>query len=630
MSESSTAECDPKPAERTQASESQRAGAGESVAPVQAGTEAGLDLRLAKRLWPHLRPHGGLMFVSLLTIPLTSLATLAQPYLVKRTIDSVLVEHDDALWSFLIIAYAGAVLFEFLLRFVQNYTMQLAGQRAMADLRRRVFGHAQRMRVSYFDRTPIGRVLTRITNDVDSLGELFSSGAVMAVADIVMLVGIVAVMLSLDWKLSLVIFAVLPPLAAAVEIIRRYAREAYRDIRTRIAELNAYLSEQVQGMQVVQAFGREQPAAEHYREINDAYRRANHRSIKLDATLYSVVEAVSASCMAIVLWFAGVRVGLLKDSTAAMAYVGTVVAFYQYIQQFFVPIRDLSTKYTLIQSAFASAERVFGFLDVDELEGDGGGGRDGVFIDRAQASIELSGVSFGYRPDTPVVRDFDLVIAPGENVAIVGATGAGKSTLIALLLRLYETDQGSIRIAGRDLRELSLRDLRGAFSLVQQDVFLLAGSVAENVALSSDWDEARVRKALERVGGLGLVEARPGGLRAKVDERGANFSAGERQLIAFARALYRDAPFLILDEATANVDSETEARLQAAVAEVLRERTALVVAHRLSTIRRADRILVLHKGRIAEQGTHEELLERGEIYAKLHRLQFGEGGVLPT
>ncbi len=585
------------------------------------------DLRLLLRLWPFMRPHRLLIGIALVLIPATTGATVLQPYLVKRAVDAVVLSEGSSVLTQMVLFYAAAVMSEFFFRFGQVYAMQLGGQRAMADVRRATFKHAQSLRVRFFDRTPVGRVLTRITNDVDSLGELFSSGAVMAIADIMMLIWVVGFMLLIDWRLSLVAFATLPPLAVIVEVIRRLARAAYRDIRARVAQLNAYLSEQVQGMQVVQAFGREEASADQYRIINDAYRKANHLSIRYDAVLYSVVESVSAICIALVLWYAARQLGLVQSEEVAEGYIGTVAAFYLYIQQFFVPIRDLSTKYTIIQSSLASAERVFSFLDTRDQEAtpaeavDRSPARPGV----SPGAIELDAVSFGYRKDEPVLRDVSLKVEPGENIAIVGATGAGKTSTISLLLRLYDIDVGAIRIGGRDINEMPIDHLRRMFSLVPQDVFLFAGSIAENVALSETADAARVEEALRQIGAWELVAQRPDGIHARVEERGANFSAGERQLIAFARALYRDAPFLILDEATANIDSETEARLQAAVTKLIAGRTSLVIAHRLSTIRQADRILVLHKGRVVEQGTHLELLQRGQVYAHLHRLQFSEG-----
>ncbi len=583
------------------------------------------DLGLLKRLLPYLRPHWVMLAASFALVPISSLATLLQPYLIKHTLDAVLVQHDEALWMRMVTFFGCAVFAEFVAGFAESYCMQLAGQRSMVDLRREVFRHAQRMRIRYYDNTPIGRVLTRVTNDVDALAELFSSGAVMAIADIITLVGIIVFMLVLDWRLSLITFLALPPLAFSVNWIRKRAREAFRAIRARISELNAYLSEQVQGILVVQAYGREAACAEEYRRINESYRVANYRSIRLDAQLYSVVESVSMCCVALVLFYASVRAGVIEGSARQAAYIGTVVAFYQYIQQFFVPIRDLSTKYTIIQSALAAAERVFSFLANEDVEPVDTEVAPNPALAAGTPAIDFDHVDFSYRGDDIVLHDVSFHVAPGEHVALVGATGAGKTTTVSLLLRLYENTAGAIRVAGRDIRSVPRRELRRSFAVVPQDVFLFAGTVAQNVAFSpNEVDDARVRGALTRVGALDLVERRPEGIHTRVEERGANFSAGERQLLAFARALYRDAPFMILDEATANIDSETEARLQVAVSELMRGRTAIVIAHRLSTIQKADRIIVFHRGQIVEQGTHQQLLELGQVYAHLHQLQFGD------
>ncbi|MDD9972337.1 MAG: ABC transporter ATP-binding protein [Myxococcales bacterium] len=577
------------------------------------------DLRLLARVWPYLRRHILLMGGALVLVPLTIAATLRQPLATKHAVDGV-VSGDMEMWRSALLVYAVAVGIEFVTRFVQVYCMQLSGQRAMVDLRNDVYAHTQRLRLRFYDHTPVGRILTRVTNDVDALGELFSSGAVMAVADLLMLFGIVGHMLWIDVQLTLVTLAALPPLALAVEWIRRKARVSFRNIRARVAQLNAYLSEQVQGVQVVQAFGREDVSAEEYRIINDAHRLANYSAIRYDAMLYSLVETCSISCVALVLFYAGVKAGAIDDQGRAALYLGTVVAFYQYIQQFFVPIRDLSTKYTIIQSALAAAERVFGFLDTDDVDRDSA--HDMLEPDpSADPLIALERVHLEYRPGEPVLRDVSLRVGRGEHVAIVGATGAGKTSTISLLLRFYEISKGSVRVGGHDIRTMERDRLRSMFAVVPQDVFLFQGTVGENVAMGPVVDREGVERALARVGALDLLATR-GGMDATVGERGGNFSAGERQLIAFARALYRDAPVLILDEATANIDSETEARLQQAVATLIRGRTAIVIAHRLSTIRQADRIAVFHHGAIVEEGTHDELLEKGQVYAHLHQLQF--------
>jgi ATP-binding cassette subfamily B protein len=488
-----------------------------------------------------------------------------------------------------------------------------------------VYSKVQRLPLAYLDRTPVGRVVTRVTNDADALGELFASGAILGLADLLTLTGIVGFMFYLDVRLTLVTLLAVPPLVVAVQWIRVRAREAFRAIRASIAQLNAYMSEQVQGMAVVQAFGREAECLAEYGEINAQHRDANFRSIRYDALLYSVVESIAAITVAIVLWYGSVRAGLV-DAESSAPYVGTVIAFYEYVQRFFGPIRDLSTKYTVLQSSLAAAERVFALLDHAETDAPEGLPVPPYATSPENVALELRGVSFGYRRDQLVLRDVDLVVRRGERVAIVGPTGSGKTTITSLAVRLYDVTGGHVLVDGRDVRELRSRDLRGRFAFVPQDVFLFAGTVAENVAaFSPDRDDARVRACLERVAVWELVASR-GGLSARVDERGTNYSVGERQLIAFARALYLDRSVLVLDEATANVDSHTEARLERAVGTLLEGRTAIVIAHRLSTIRSADRIVVLSKGRVAEEGTHEQLLAANGLYARLHALQFAREG----
>ena len=582
--------------------------------------EGGQDIRLLSRLFPYLAKHKGLFIVALVLMPLVAAVSAAQPAITKYAVDAMVAGDVDGVVR-MALFLAAAVVGEFLLGFAQTYSMQLGGQLATADLRDDVFAHVQRLAVRYFDRTPVGRVVTRVTSDIDSLSELFSTGAITAAADLLRLAFYAVSMMILDLELALVTFVAIPPLLVIVNAFRRKARVAFRAIRVHVAELNTYMAEQVAGIGVIQAYGKERECAGEYAELNADYRNANYLAIRYDALLYSVVEAVAAASIAGVLFYAAHQALGIGEAGAAVAYIGTVVAFYEYIQRFFIPIRDLSTKYTVIQHALASSERIFQTLDVDELDAPGG---DRPLPTEFQGpAIEARGLTFGYRPDQTVLHDIHLSIAPGERVAVVGATGSGKTTLTSLLLRLYEPPEDALFVRGVDVRELDARSLREAFSVVPQDVFLFTGTILENIALDEEIDEDRAREALRKVGALEMVDRR-GGLHAQVSERGQNFSAGERQLLAFARAVYRDRPFLILDEATANVDSETEAHLERAVHRALEGRTSIVIAHRLSTIKTADRILVFHHGKLAEQGTHEELLALGGIYQRLHALHFDQ------
>ncbi len=574
------------------------------------------DTRLLRRLWAFMRPHASYLYASLAMILLGAGMGLARPIMMGRVVQSAQQGSPGSLMKHGIVL-AVLVIATQALSFVQMYTMQIAGARSMADLRAHLFDFMQRLELRFFDRTPVGRLVTRATNDVDSVGELFASGVLNALGDVVALVGIVVMMLILDVRMSLIAFAALPVVGLVVRFVRARAREAFRDIRVKTARLNAFLNEQVAGMAVVQAYARESAMAAEFDEINTEYRDANKQSIFYEAVLDAAIEMVGTVCIASVLWWAGLR--RLVDPSISFALV---VTFTQYIKQFFEPVSLLAQRYTILQSAMSGAERIFSLLDEPSVESNAP-----ASLARAPApedeAVAIEGVTFSYKPNVPVLRDVTLHVLRGERVALVGATGAGKSTVTSLLLRLYEIDSGTVRVLGRDVRDYDRQALRELFSVVPQDVFLFAGTVASNIAMTEgEPDLARVRLALDKLGALELFLKRPGGLEAPVDERGANFSAGERQLLAFARALYRDAPLLILDEATANIDSDTEARMQAALEVVLGGRTSLVIAHRLSTIRSVDRIVVFHKGRIVETGTHAELLAANGRYARLYRLQF--------
>lgn len=577
------------------------------------------DLSIVKRLWPTLAPHGRLLSASMFLLCLSSALALARPLVMKGGLDALggadavaQITRAGVMLAFIIVVEQG-------LAFPQMYLMQIAGARAMADLRRDVFAFLHTRSLAFFDKRPVGRLVTRVTNDVDAIGEMFGSGALNAFGDLIRLVVIVIVMLSMDWRLSLIAFATVPPVALGVAWVRPRLRRAFREVRAKTARMNAFLNEQVSGMGIVQAYAREADAAAEFDQINEAYRRANNTSIVYDASLDAAIEMISSACIASILWYAGFQ------RYAPGVSFGTLFAFVAYIEMFFLPIRDLSARYTLMQSAMTGAERVFELMDNreedapaqgDDATGDLDAGGEGV-------AFELEHVHFSYKPDVPVLVDVSLRAERGEKIALVGATGAGKSTVASLLLRLYDVQGGSVRVAGKDVRSVPRAALRAQFAVVPQDVFLFPGTLASNVAAGDEApDLDAVRAALRQIDALDLFERREGGLEAPVLERGSNFSAGERQLIAFARALYRDPPILIFDEATANVDSETESRLQRAVEGAMAGRTALTIAHRLSTIKAADRIVVFHRGRVVEMGSHQALLDRGGLYARLYELQF--------
>jgi ATP-binding cassette subfamily B multidrug efflux pump len=577
------------------------------------------DWRLVKRLWPYVRPHGRYVMLSLVTLVVMAGVNLFRPILMGDVVRAA-TDGDPSRLMRDGLGLAGLLIVLQSMTFAQMYMMQLAGASAMADLRAHIFHFMQRLELAYFDKTPVGRLVTRATNDVDAVGELFASGVLNAVGDLISLTGIVAMMLILDWRLSLIAFAALPLVGIIVNFVRKRSREAYRDIRTKTARLNAFLNEQVSGIAVVQAYAREDAMAVEFDGINEAYREANKRSIFYEALLDAAIEMVGTLCIASVLFWTGFqRLG------AHVITFATIVTFTQYIKQFFEPVSMLSTRYTVLQSAMAGAERIFQLLDVTQVDAPPQPANECGPDGPDDEAIALENVTFEYKPGVPVLLDVSIVAKKGEKVALVGATGAGKTTIGSLVLRLYEVKAGHVRVLGKDIKSYDRHALRENFSVVPQDVFLFAGTVLSNVAMSDPHpDRAKAERALAKVGALEVFTKREGGIDATVDERGSNFSAGERQLLAFARAVYREAPILILDEATASVDSDTEARLQRALEAVMEGRTALMIAHRLSTIRAADRIVVFHKGHVVETGSHDELMARGGVYAKLYRLQFAQ------
>ncbi|HRR26083.1 MAG TPA: ABC transporter ATP-binding protein, partial [Acidobacteriota bacterium] len=508
---------------------------------------------------------------------------------------------------------------QFAVGYAQTYLTNWTGQQIMADLRRQIFRHVQELDVSFFDRTPVGRIITRMTNDVDVLNELFTSGVVNIVGDLVSLLGIVGIMVWLDWRLALVTFAVIPLLFAATIIFKRKVRGTYRRVRTALARINAFLQEHLTGMSIVQVFVQENRKLKEFEQRNREHLDANLASIYYYAVYYPVVDVLGAVSIALIVWYGGGQV------LQGAVQLGVLVAFVQYAERFYKPISDLSEKFNILQSAMASSERIFDLLETPvEIRSP----ERPAPLQQVRGEIEFRNVSFAYRADIPVLYDINLHIRPGEKIAVVGPTGSGKSTLINLLCRFYEPTQGEILLDGVDIRRIDLPTLRGALALVLQDVHLFSGTVEENIRL---WmhpiSREDVLEALRQVHGDRVLGRLPQGLETQVGERGSNLSTGQRQLIAFARALAHRPAVLILDEATSSVDTETELLIQDAVYRLMEHQTSIIIAHRLSTIQHCDRIVVLHKGRIREMGTHRELLARNGIYRRLYELQFAERAV---
>lgn len=647
------------------------------------------DSRLMKRLLTYLRPYRGHVVIALVAIVFKASLDVLGPFLTKTAIDKYLA-HTPGTFSILdrwlssrplvgiaqiAAIYMGTLLLSFGLEYLQTYFMQWTGQKVMFDLRSQIFRHLQRMHVGFFDKNPVGRLVTRVTTDVDALNEMFTAGVVSIFEDVFVLFFILTIMLNMNWKVALITFAVLPVIVYATKVFRDRVRDSYRRIRTAIARINAYLQEAVSGMLVLQLFNREKRAYEQFSKINASHMEAFKDAIMAYSVYYPVVEILSSVAIASIIWWGGHGVlGHLSAASVSLSFegwsvhldkvekvmtIGILVAFMQYAQRFFRPIQDLSEKYNILQSAMASAERVFKLLDTPvevvspavarKPEGPG--------------RIEFDHVWFAYGPraTTPdthvladagtksaptaavvgeqseeedldwVLRDVSFSIEPGETVAIVGHTGAGKTTLISLLMRFYDVQKGAIKIDGVDIREMDLGDLRRRLGVVLQDPFLFSGTIGGNIRLGTDWiQDAHIEQAAEEVNLSDFIRTLPAGFNEEVRERGSTLSTGQKQLISFARALAHNPKILILDEATSSVDTETEFRVREALSRLIEGRTSLVIAHRLSTVQRANKIIVMHKGKVREMGTHQQLLAQRGIYYKLYQLQYKDQEIPAT
>jgi ATP-binding cassette subfamily B protein len=606
------------------------------------------DARLMRRLLRYLRPYKAQVALALAAIIAASVLQLAQPYLMKLAIDRYIANGDLRGVDRIAAAFLGILMASFMLEYVQTWTLQMTGQRIMFDLRLEIYRHLQRIDLQFYDRNPVGRLMTRVTTDVDVLNDMFTSGVVSIFGDIFTLAGIMIVLVMMDWRLAIVAFAVLPLIVFVTQWFRRNVRESYRTVRAWVARINAFLQEHITGMSTVQLFRREGRSFDRFDDINRRHRDANIDSILFYAVFYPAVEVIGALASALIIWFGGLWT---LQGTLSM---GSLVAFLLYSGRFFRPISDMSEKFNVLQAAMASSERIFRMLDTPVKIDSGSGIRDqgsddpGPALGRVGSSpsnVELRDpgsriadpderqpghilfdhVSFAYDGENEVLRDVSFEVLPGQRVGIVGATGAGKSTLINLLLRFYDVTRGRILVDGADVRQMDLARLRRLFSLVLQDVHLFSGTIAANIRLGepSIADEA-VRRAAEAVHANRFIEKLPAGYDSPVAERGATLSVGQKQLLSFARALAFNPRILVLDEATSSVDTATELLIRDALKVLMEGRTTIAIAHRLSTIQDMDRILVLHKGQLRESGRHQDLLAQRGLYYKLYQLQYSD------
>ena len=589
------------------------------------------DGRLMKRLLGYLAAYRKVTVLAFISIIGASFLQVIPPYLLKVEVDRYLdpgrgvpvvafldpwlsADPRVGIFQIVLLIFLPVLLLAFALEFVQTYTMQFVGQKIMFDLRREVFAHLQRLPLSFFDKNQAGRLVTRVTADVDVLNDLFASGVVAIFGDFFTLFGIIIVMLTINWRIALMTFAVLPLIVMTTMAFRRVVRESYRRIRAALARINAYLQEHLSGIAVIQLLNREERSFEEFETINRDHLKAYKDSILAYGLFYPAVEYFGVIAVAIVLWFGG---GLAMDGVVSL---GVVLAFIQYSQRFYRPIQDLSDKYNILQSAMASSERIFKLLDTPVTIADPARPVD---LPPGKGKIEFRNVSFGYQEDHRVLENVSFTVDSGQTVAVVGHTGAGKTTLSNLLLRFYDVEEGAILLDGVDIRKLRQADLRRNLAIVLQDPYLFTGTISTNIRLGTEGiGQETVERAAERVKLDRYIRQFPEKYQAPVDERSSTLSVGQKQLLSYARALAHDPRILILDEATSSVDPETELAVREGVETLLENRTALVIAHRLSTIQNADKIVVLHKGQVREIGTHGELMKKQELYYKLYQLQY--------
>ena len=598
------------------------------------------DARLMRRLLGYVRPYRRLVVGALVLLFADGALQLVGPFLPRRVIDVALPAGDLGMVRTAALVYLASLVLQFGFSYGETLLTSLLGQRVMRDLRIEIFSHLQRLSIAFFDRNPVGRLITRVTSDVEALNELFTAGVVAGLGDLFTLLAISIAMLVVDWRLALASFVVIPLVVLTSNLFRVRVRDSYRDIRVRLAKINAFLQERLAGIRVVQLFGRERSEADRFDALNRDHLVGHLKSIRIYALYFPAIEILTSVALATLIVAGAERV------EANTLTVGTVAAFLQLVRRFFQPLQDLSEKYNILQGAMASSERIFGLLDTEPAPATGRAAISQAPTNAlprrnaAGVTIAFEGVWFAYdvghvartertgREPEWVLRDVSFRVGPGQTVAIVGHTGAGKTTIISLLMRFYDPQRGRITLDGVDIRDIPLGELRGAIGYVQQDIFLFAGDVTSNIRLSNPLTDDTVREAASRVGADRIIQKLPQGYRHELGERGASISVGERQLLSFARAVAADPALLLLDEATSAVDSEIEAEIQRALAELMRGRTTIAIAHRLSTIVTADEILVLHHGQVAERGTHRDLLARGGLYDRLYRLQVGELAML--